>query len=183
MKGGGFFGVAGANRGDWKHLDSTASHQQIHLPQTAPTRDLSMFQHDIHLRIRMSYCENTRPSIQMGAALEQHKGLYTIIQEASATLRRFHTIPLGMSGTTYKNHTQKHLRTWVLNLKELRSLLPSCICILMMDNVIRIRSCFYTKAQRPSKPDVCMTINKAQGQALNRAGNFLCNLCFFHGQL
>jgi hypothetical protein len=40
MEGGGYFGVAegkwGSNR---EHFYSTASHQQIHLPQTASTED------------------------------------------------------------------------------------------------------------------------------------------------
>jgi len=36
MEGVGFFRVAGAAEGDWEHLNSTASPQQIHLPQTTP---------------------------------------------------------------------------------------------------------------------------------------------------
>ena len=73
------------------------------------------------------YCENTRPQNQLSAAQEQHKGLCSILQGAPVTL---HPILLGVGGTNYNYHTLEPLKERGLDLKELRSLLPSFLFIL-----------------------------------------------------
>jgi ATP-dependent DNA helicase PIF1 len=41
----------------------------------------------------------------------------------------------------------------------------------------------FTREQLPIRPAFCMTINKAQGQTFKKAGIYLPEPCFGHGQL
>jgi len=75
---------------------SRATDRRQHRP-----KDLSKPRRDIYL-VEMKYCEDTRP--QLNAAMEQHKDLCNILQEASNTL---HTILLGVGGTISNTHTLK----------------------------------------------------------------------------
>jgi len=103
MKGGGFLGVAG---GSWGR---PGAHQQHRQPLADPScfprqhrpKDLRILWRDIHL-IEVKYCEDTQPQNQLSAVQEQQKGLCSILQGVSFTLR---TILLGVGGTIYNNHT------------------------------------------------------------------------------
>jgi hypothetical protein len=59
------------------------------------------------------------PHNQLSAAQEQHKGLCSVLQEASVTL---HTILLGVGGTIYNNHTLEPLMELGLDSQKVEKL-------------------------------------------------------------
>jgi len=110
--------VLRSGRGQLRETRSTSSHWQIYLPQTAPTKDLSILQHGIHV-IEIKHCEDTRPQNQLSATQEQHEGLCSIFRGASAILL---TVLWGVGVTIYNNHTPEPFKEQGLNSQRAKKL-------------------------------------------------------------
>ena len=103
MDGVGYFGVAGGKWGDKReHLYSTASHQQIHLLQTAPTQRSQQFS-----TWNSPHGDQVLWGHYTAGPAERHTGTAQrpLLRPSGASVITLHTILLGVGCTIYNNYT------------------------------------------------------------------------------